>query len=73
MDQLDAIAEKLQCTQVGGLATTARQAESEVPRWLAVLARCFQLHHAIDVIELDRVLHESPEKLDAYRHGLKKA
>ncbi|MET7670511.1 hypothetical protein [Micromonospora luteifusca] len=71
--QLDTIAEKLECIQVGGLATTARQAESEVPRWLAVLARCFQLHDAIDVIELDRVLDESPEKLDAYRRGLKKA
>jgi hypothetical protein len=73
LDQLDTIAEKLECIQVRGLATTARQAESEVPRWLPVLARCFQLHDAIDVIELDRVLHESPEKLDAYRRGLKKA
>lgn len=73
LDQLDTIAEKLECVQVGGLAATARQAESGVPRWLAVLARCFQLHDAIDVIELDRVLDESPEKLDAYRRGLKKA
>lgn len=73
LDQLDTIAEKLTCIQVGDLATTARRAESEVPRWLAVLARCFQLHNAIDVIELDRVLDESPEKLDAYRRGLKKA
>lgn len=73
LDQLDTIAEKLECVQVGGLAAAARQAESGVPRWLAVMARCFQLHDAIDVIELDRVLDESPEKLDAYRCGLKKA
>jgi hypothetical protein len=73
LDQLDSVAEKLESKQVGGLAAAARQAESEVPRWLAVLARCFQLHDAIDVIELDRVLDESPEKLDAYRRGLNKA
>ncbi|MEV4844934.1 hypothetical protein AB0K20_17185 [Micromonospora matsumotoense] len=73
LDQLDTIAEKFECIQVSALATTARQAESEVPRWLAVLARCFQLQDAIDVIELDRALGESPAKLDAYRRGLKKA
>jgi hypothetical protein len=73
LDQLDAIAKKLESTKVGGLAKTARQAESEVPKWLAVLARCFQLQDGIDVLELDRVLDESPEKLAAYRRGLKKA
>ena len=72
LDQLDVIAEKLESTKLGGLAKTARQAESEVPKWLAVLARCFQLQDAIDVLELDRVLDESPEKLAAYRRGLKK-
>ena len=38
-----------------------------------MLARCFQLQDAIDVLELDRVLDESPEKLAAYRRGLMKA
>jgi hypothetical protein len=70
LDQLDTIAKKLESTKVGGLAKTAGQAESEVPKWLAVLARCFQLQDAIDVLELDRVLDESPEKLAAYRRAL---
>ena len=62
LDQLDAIAKKLESTKVGGLAKTAKQTESEVPKWLAVLAYCFQKQDAIDVLELDRVLDESPEK-----------
>ncbi|KQY58959.1 hypothetical protein ASD11_04895 [Aeromicrobium sp. Root495] len=73
LDQLDAVAKKLEETKVGGLAAAAALAEHEVPKWLAVLARCFQLQDAIDVIELDRVLAESPHELDAYRRGLKKA
>lgn len=72
LDQLDAIAKKLEGTRVVGLAKAAGQAESEVPKWLAVLAYCFQKQDAIDVLELDRVLDESPEKLAAYRRGLKK-
>jgi hypothetical protein len=70
LDQLDAIARKLESTRIGGLAKTAGQAESEVPKWLAVLAYCLQKQDAIDVLELDRVLDESPEKLAAYRRGL---
>jgi hypothetical protein len=72
LDQLDAIAKKLESTRVGGLAKTSGQAESEVPKWLAVLAYCFQKQDAVDVLELDRVLDESPEKLAAYRRGLTK-
>jgi len=59
--------------RIGALAETATHAEHEVPKWLAVLARCFQLQEAVDVIELDRVLAESQEGLDAYRRGLQKA
>lgn len=72
LDQLDAIAKKLESTKVGGLAKTAKHTESEVPKWLAVLAYCFQKQDAIDVLELDRVLEESPESLAAHRRGLKK-
>ena len=72
LDQLDAIAKKLESTKVGGLAKTAKQTESEVPKWLAVLAYCFQKQDAIDVLELDRVLDESPESLAAHRRGLTK-
>ena len=39
----------------------AKEAESKVQEWLAVLARCFQLQDAIAVLELDRVLDASPD------------
>lgn len=72
--QLDALAEKMESkTKIGDLATTAKEAESTVREWLAVLARCFQLQDAIAVLELDRVLDDSPEELNGHRLGLKAA
>jgi len=72
--QLDALAEKIERkTKIGDLATTAKKAESSVREWLAVLARCFQLQDAITVLELDRMLDESPEELNGHRLGLKAA
>ncbi|MBT8227728.1 MAG: hypothetical protein HKP61_02910 [Dactylosporangium sp.] len=72
--QVDALAEKMERkTKIGDLATAAREAESMVREWLAVLARCFQLQDAIAVLELDRVLDASPEELDGHRLGLKAA
>jgi rRNA processing protein Krr1/Pno1 len=72
--QLDALAEKIERkTKIGDLAATAKEAESMVREWLAVLARCFQLQDAIAVLELDRVLDMSPDELDGHRLGLKTA
>jgi hypothetical protein len=72
--QLDALAEKMERkAKIDDLATTAKEAESMVREWLAVLARCFQLQGAIAVLELDRVLDASPEELDGHRLGLKPA
>jgi rRNA processing protein Krr1/Pno1 len=72
--QLDALAEKMERkTKIGDLAATAKEAESTVREWLAVLARCFQLQDAIAVLELDRVLDASPEELDGHRLGLRVA
>jgi len=72
--QLDALAEKMERkTEIGDLAATAKEAESAVREWLAVLARCFQLQDAIAVLELDRALDASPEELDGHRRGLKDA
>jgi rRNA processing protein Krr1/Pno1 len=72
--QLDALAEKLERkTKIGDLAEAAKDAESKVREWLAVLARCFQLQDAIAVLELDRVLDASPDELDGHRLGLKDA
>ncbi|MEQ4303896.1 hypothetical protein ABNF97_21365 [Plantactinospora sp. B6F1] len=70
--QLGALAEKLERkTKVGDLAKAAREAESRVQEWLAVLARCFQLQDAIAVLELDRVLGASPDELDRHRLALR--
>jgi hypothetical protein len=72
--QLDALAEKLEHkANIGDLAKAARDAETNVQEWLAVLARCFQLQDAIGIIELDRVLDAAPEELDRHRLGLKAA
>ncbi|KIF72029.1 hypothetical protein HY68_08885 [Streptomyces sp. AcH 505] len=72
--QLDALAEKMEHqAKIGDLATTAREAESTVREWLAVLARSFQLQDAIAVLELDRVLDAAPEELNGHRLGLRAA
>ena len=52
---------------------SAKDAEAEVEKWLIVLARCFELHDAVGVLELDRVLDASPDELDRHRLGLKAA
>ena len=56
LGQLDAIARRLENTKVGDLAEAAALAETDVPKWLGVLAQCFRLQDAVEVIELDRVL-----------------
>lgn len=72
--QLDALAEKVEYkAKIGDLAKTAKEAESKVREWLAVLARCIQLQDAIAVLELDRVLDASPEELSGHRLALKAA
>lgn len=72
--QLGDLAEKFeQKSKVGDLAKTAKEAQSEVRMWLAVLARCFQLKNALADLELDRVLDASPDELDDQRLGLKAA
>ena len=72
--QLDALAEKLDHkASMGDLAKSAKEAESKVREWLAVLARCFQLQDAIAVLELDRVLDAAPDELDRHRMALRSA
>jgi len=69
--RLDALAEKVESkTKVGALAKMAKEAESEGRELLAVLARCFELQDAIDVLRLDRVLDASPDELDGHRLAL---
>jgi len=72
--QLGDLAEKLERqNKVGDLAEATSTAQKEVQKWLSVLARCFQLHDAIAVLELDRVLDASPDELDRHRIGLRSA
>ena len=72
--QIDALAEKTERTaKIGDLADTAKETESKVQEWLAVLARCFQLQDASAVLELDRALDTSPEELHLHRLGLRAA
>ncbi|MGW3917079.1 hypothetical protein ACWEBX_37135 [Streptomyces sp. NPDC005070] len=74
LHQLDALAEKMERkTKIGDLAKASKDAESTVREWLAVLARCFQLHEAIAVLELDRVLDASPDELERHRLALRAA
>lgn len=74
LHELDGLAVKLERDgKIGELATAAKDAESKVQEWLAVLARCFQLQDAIAVLELDRVLDASPDELDRHRLALKVA
>jgi predicted transcriptional regulator len=71
--QLDAVAERLESTNVGELARTTKEAEVKVREWLAVLARCFQLQDAVAVIELDRVLDAAPHELEQHRVAIRTA
>ena len=72
--QLDELAKRMERkSKIGDLAKTAREVESEVQIWFFVLARCFSLQDAFDVLRLDRVLDTSPHDLDGHRLGLKAA
>jgi len=70
--QLEMIAKKMEGkTKIAGLAKAAEESKRRVEGWLAVLAECFQLQEAFDVLELGRALDKSPEERDACRLGLK--
>lgn len=69
-DLADKLERKAKLDEVGDAIDDAKQ---EVQKWLSVLARCFQLHDAVAVLELDRVLDASPDELDRHRLGLQAA
>jgi hypothetical protein len=72
--ELDSLAEKLERDDhVDALAKSTGETARVVQEWLAVLARCFQLHDALGVLELERVLDAAPDELDRHRLGLQKA
>ncbi|QEE61172.1 hypothetical protein FVA74_05970 [Salinibacterium sp. dk2585] len=53
-------------------AKLASSVEEEVAEFLAVIAHCFELQDALDVMRLDRVLEESPDRLDDQRNALER-
>ena len=70
--RLDALAEKVETTtKVGDLATTAKEAESEIQELLSIVAWCFELQDELDVLRLDRVMDAHPDELDGHRLALK--
>lgn len=72
--QLDALAEKVtQYAKDGKFDDNAAQIRQTAIEWLSVIAQCFRLRDAVSVIELDRMLEESPDDLRRYREGLEAA
>lgn len=72
--QLGDLADKIDSKKkISDLVDVAKEAEAEVRKWLLVLARCYELHDAVGLLELDRVLDSSPDELDRHRLGLKAA
>lgn len=72
--QLADLADEIeQKTKISDLVESAKHVEAEARKWLLVLARCYGLHDAVAVLELDRVLDASPDELDQHRLGLASA
>lgn len=57
-------------SSVADLVKVSKEVENEIAKWLAILARCVQLHEMHALLELDRVMDASPEELDRHRLGL---
>lgn len=72
--QLDALADKVsQYAKEGKFDNNAAEIRQDAMEWLSVIAQCFRLRDAVSVIELDRMLEESPDDLRSYREGLETA
>ncbi|NLT26503.1 MAG: hypothetical protein GXX90_07625 [Microbacteriaceae bacterium] len=69
--RLARLAEKLEHRKLSALAQASARLDREITEWLAVLARCFQLQDARAVLELDRVLDDSPADIDGHRSALR--
>jgi hypothetical protein len=68
---IEALADKADDTaNVKALTKATREIEAEVNLWLAVLARCFELHNDFADLELGHVLDTAPSSLDGHRLGI---
>lgn len=69
--QLDGIGTKIKNENaIASLLKTSQAVVSEVDNWLAVIARCSQLQDGVSVLELDRLLSDSPDDLEDHRSAL---
>lgn len=59
--------------KISDLESQMKTASIEIQKWLAVLARCVRLAEAVGILELDRVMTQSPEDLERHRVGLRSA
>lgn len=71
---IEALADKADETaNVKALTKATREIETEVKLWLAVLARCFELHNDFADLEIGHVLDTAPTSLDGHRLGIEAA
>jgi hypothetical protein len=72
--QVRGLSTKLQdASRVGSLADAATATAAELHEWLSVLARTVQLQERVGVLELARVLEDSPEDHDQHRIALQRS
>lgn len=71
--QLKDLADTIEAKKVADLMKATQDAEADIQKWLLVLARCTELHDAVGILELDRVLDADPDELDRHRLGLQSA
>jgi hypothetical protein len=71
--QLKDLADTIEAKKVADLMKATQDAEADIQKWLLVLARCTELHDAVSILELDRVLDADPDELDRHRLGLQSA
>ncbi len=70
--RLDALAKRMEsASKVGDVGESAKEVDAKLQDLLPVVARCFELQNALDLLRLERVLYDSPDRLDGRRLALK--
>lgn len=72
LDQLAQLTSKVEDeADLGDLASLMSAAEESVREWITLLARCVQLQEKFDVLQVDRVLAETPSEVEQHRTDLR--
>lgn len=70
--ELGAVISKLERSKADkGMRTAVDEAAQSIGEWQALIARCFQLDDAMGILELDRVMNDSPEEIESHRRALR--